>query len=454
MASITYYVSIALFVFVALGVLIRFVMLALSVRWIRLEKRLIAGKSIELPKVSLLIPAFNEQDTIVESVTHAINASYPDLEVVVVNDGSHDDTLSLLVESFGLSRIDQPGTEESIPTQPIRGVWTSDEIPNLIVVDKRNGGKADALNCGINMSTADYVLALDADTALTPNTIAYLIRPMIEDETVIATSGSVRILADNNRNTILSDLQKAEFVNSISLFRTGWNVFNANLIVSGALGLFDKAVLKQVNGYHNMAIGEDMELIVRIHRTMLEKQTPYKILQLALPTCFTKAVPTIGEMVRQRKRWQKGLLSSLRLNIKLFFNPAYGKVGLMAMPFYLLFEILGPFLEVIGLFTYGVVIAFGGETFSFWGMDAVFDAYTPLWVWLAGLLFAVFNDWLSISIDKLLLRGMSGRDYRRLLMASAAGPFFYHFIQLYCKIKGTMEYFSTIQTKIVWDTKR
>lgn len=203
-----------------------------------------------------------------------------------------------------------------------------------------------------------------------------------------------------------------------------------------------KNILFEIGGYHNLAIGEDMELIVRIHRYLLEKKVPYKILQLALPTCFTVPVPGMKEMSKQRKRWQKGLLSSLRLNMPLFFNPRYKSIGLIAMPFYLFFEIFGPFIELIGLVFY-ISLLLASET-----------PLTPFLVWCAGLIFAVCNNWLSISIDKFLLRGMSGREYFRLLLSSATDPFFYHFFQLYFKIKGTIEYFTTIQVSSVWSTGR
>lgn len=343
-----YFISLFFFSFVCAGVLIRFIMLILSVIWISREKKMIKSVVNHYPKVSLLIPAYNEEDTIIESVTHAVNADYPDLEIIVVNDGSKDKTLSLIIDAFDLIEHKEKQITETIPTQQIIQIFKSETVNNLVVINKENGGKADALNCAINASSAQYVLALDADTHLTKNTIRYLIRPILQDKEIVVTSGSVRIISE--KNSILSNLQKAEFVNSISLFRTGWNYINANLIVSGALGLFNKKVLFDVNGYHNLAIGEDMELIVRIHRRLLENHEPYKILQFALPTCFTQAVPSIKEMINQRKRWQKGLLSSLRLNTKLFFNPSYKAIGLIALPFYILFEALSPFIEVLGLF--------------------------------------------------------------------------------------------------------
>ena len=238
--QISYYFSLFLFAFVSIGVAARFVMLVLSVVWIYYEKRLIRQDARTYPKVSLMIPAYNEEDTIIESVTHSINSEYPELEVIVVNDGSKDNTLSLLIDAFELSENHKIQITETIPTQFVKRVFTSKEVENLIVVDKENGGKADALNCAINTSSAEFVIALDADTVLTKNTINYLIRPVLQDNSIVVTSGSVRIITDNSKNSILNNLQKIEFVNSISLFRTGWNFINANLIVSGALGLFKK----------------------------------------------------------------------------------------------------------------------------------------------------------------------------------------------------------------------
>jgi cellulose synthase/poly-beta-1,6-N-acetylglucosamine synthase-like glycosyltransferase len=354
-----------------------------------------------------------------------------------------------LLRAFEL--YENPGQKiiETIPTQQVNRVFTSHQIQNLIVIDKENGGKADALNCGINVSNAEYVLSVDADTHLTKNTIRYLVKPVIQDPNVVVTSGSVRILNEKGYS-IFADLQKAEFVNSISLFRTGWNYINANLIVSGALGLFHRQLLLDVNGYHNLAIGEDMELIVRIHRFMIERHASYRVLQFSLPTCFTSAVPNLHEMIKQRKRWQKGLLSSLRLNTRLFFNPRYKSVGLLAIPYYIFFEVMAPFVELLGLVFFVFTLIFRHQTFAIGDLAWA----TPFWVWCGGLVFVILTDWLSLSIDKFLLRGMSTKEYARLLMSSIASLFFYHFIQLYCKIKGAIEYFSTIQTSVRWDTKR
>lgn len=449
MFEFCYVISVLLFVFIIMGMAARFIMLFLSITWIKYEKQLIQAPLHRYPNVSLLIPAYNEENIIVESVTHFINADYPELEIIVINDGSQDNTLPLLVHAFELT--ENPGRKvvESIPTQQIRRVFTSPQIPNLIVIDKENGGKADALNCGINASTSEYVLAMDSDTHLTPNTIRYLVKPVVHDPAVVVTSGSVRILPEK-RHSIFADLQKIEFVNSISLFRTGWNHFNANLIVSGALGLFQRKLLLEINGYHNMAIGEDMELIVRIHRHLIENDRSYRILQFSLPTCFTSAVPTVFEMIKQRKRWQKGLLSSLRLNTRLFFNPRYKSVGLLAIPYYILFEVMAPFIELLGLFFFIFTLMFRLPAFA----PVTLSWATPLWIWIGGIIFAVLNDWLSISIDKYMLRGMSATEYGRLMLSSMVGFFLYHFIQLYCKIKGTLEYFSTIQISVKWDTKR
>jgi poly-beta-1,6-N-acetyl-D-glucosamine synthase len=447
--EISYFISLFFFVFVCMGIAVRIIMLLLAIKWIRYEKKLINSPVHNYPKVSLLIPAYNEQDIIVESVTHVINADYPELEIIVINDGSKDNTLSLLIRAFEL--IENPDRKifESIPTQQIKRVFTSHQIPNLIVIDKENGGKADALNCGINASTAEYVLSVDADTHLTKNTIRYLVRPVIQDPDVMITSGSIRIFTEKGYS-IFADLQKVEFVNSISLFRTGWNYVNANLIVSGALGLFHRQLLLDVNGYHNLAIGEDMELIVRIHRHLIERRVSYKILQFSLPTCFTSAVPNLTEMIKQRTRWQKGLLSSLRLNTRLFFNPRYKGVGLLAIPYYILFEVMAPFIELLGLIFFVLTLIFHNQAF----VIGTLTWATPFWIWCGGLVFAVLNDWLSLSIDKYLLRGMSTKEYARLLLTSIASLFFYHFVQIYCKIKGTIAYFSTIQTSARWDTKR
>jgi len=440
--QIIYYLSILIFSFVLLGYAIKTIMFILSVIWIVHEKKII-NRSIDFyPKVSMLIPAFNEEQTIIENITHVINNEYSDLEIIVVNDGSTDQTLSLLINAFELSEKQSLKTDDAIPVQPVRRVFKSSTIKNLIVIDKKNGGKADALNCAINASTAEYILCLDADTVLTRNTIKYLIRPMMQNNDIVITSGNVRILATKMHDDLFCKLQRVEFLGSISLFRTGWNFLNANIIVSGALGLFKKKTVIDVGGYHNLAIGEDIELTIRIHRKLLEQKCNYKVLQLALPTCFTRAVPSVKEMIKQRKRWQKGLISSLRINRELLGNPRYKQVGLAALPFYTIFEIWGPFIEVIGIVCLIVMSFFSLELFS------------PLIIWGLSFLLGVTDNFVALTIDKFLLRGMKWKDYFALCSASLTCAFFYHFIQLYCKVKGAMEFFLETHVSTVWDTKR
>lgn len=440
--NIIYYLSLAFFAFTCCGVAIRFLLLWLSILWIGYEKSILVPKVKEYPRVSLLIPAYNESETIIESLTHAINQNYPGLEIIVVNDGSKDKTLKLLQQSFSLYAVSDFYIDEQLPTQPVQDLYKSKVIKNLLVVDKKNGGKADALNCAINVSSSEYILCLDADTVLTTNTIKYLMAPFLLDDTVVVTSGSVRVMSKSKGYSLFHDLQKIEFINSISLFRAGWNFINANMIVSGALGLFKKNILIMAGGYHNLAIGEDMEIIVRIHRKMVEHLRKYKIIQLAFPTCFTSAVPDLKSMSSQRRRWQKGLLSTLSLNMNLVFNYKYKGVGLAGMPFYILFEVIGPFAEIAGLFLY------------FYLLTSSPSPKTPLFLWLGSLLLAFINNWLAISLDKFLLRGMSWPEYIRLMLSAVMDPFFYHFFQIYFKIKGTIEYFSNIHLSTVWNTKR
>lgn len=440
--DIFYWLSFFLFVFVFTGVAVRLIMLVLSIAWIIYEKKILSAEIAPLPRISMLIPAFNEAETIVESVTHAVNQTYPDLEIIIVNDGSTDNTLTLLKDAFDMEEDPGAGVEEAIPTREVRRVYRSSSISNLKVIDKKNGGKSDALNCGINAASSAYMLCVDADTLMTEHTIKYLIMPFLRDKRVVVTSGSVRILSPPRTLSIFANLQKIEFVNSISLFRSGWNFLNANLIVSGALGLFKREVIVQVGGYHNMAIGEDMEIVLRIHRYLTEQKIPYRIIQLAMPTCFTTALPDIRSISKQRKRWQKGLLSSVRLNLGMFLNYRYKWVGMAGMPFYVIFEIFSPIAEVFGF------------SFFFFVMFYPDVTKTPLLIWIAGLFLAIVNNWMSISIDKFLLRGMGWKEYGKLLLSSLTDPFIYHFFQIYFKIKATIEYFFEVQVSTVWDTER
>lgn len=310
------------------------------------------------PPVSLLVPAYNEEATIASSVRSLLQLDYPEIEIVVVNDGSTDGTLAALRAAFDLEPFPE-ACWRKLPTRPVRAVYRSRSIPNLRVIDKDNGGKADALNAGINASRHPLFCAVDADSILARDSLRLVVEPFLDDPTTIATGGTVRIA---NGCTVsaghlervelpgnaLALLQIVEYLRAFLFGRVGWATINAVLIVSGAFGVFRKDAVVEVGGYRADTIGEDMELIVRLHRVMRARGRPYAIHFVPDPICWTEVPESLAVLKGQRIRWQRGLAESLHRNVGLLKSRGGGTAGLLAFPFFLVFECYGPLIEVAG----------------------------------------------------------------------------------------------------------
>lgn len=316
--------------------------------------------------ISLIAPAYNEERTIVESVRSLLSLEYPEYEVIVVNDGSRDATLDTLIEHFELRAI--PVTiEYSIPCQPIRDVYRSARYPRLVVIDKENGGKADALNAGIIMAAYPLFCAMDADSLLEGNALLRITRPFLEQPETVAVGGIVRIAngcrVEHGQVTEISlssnplvIFQQVEYLRAFLFGRVGWSALGALLIISGAFGVFKRQVVLDIGGYRHDTVGEDFELVVRMHRRLREQKIRYRIVFLPDPVCWTEAPETLRVLGRQRNRWQRGLIDTLRIHRRMGLNPRYGRVGLLAMPYFVIIELLGPVIEMSGYLF--VIIAF------------------------------------------------------------------------------------------------
>ena len=327
-----------------------------------------------LPGVSIIAPAYNEEAVIIESANSLLNLSYPDYEVIFVNDGSADNTLGTLVEYFDLKRIDY-NYEKKLNTEPIRGVYTNPSYPKLLVVDKENGGKADSLNAGIVISQKEYFCCIDSDSLLEDEALLRLASQTLDEgiETpalggnVFPVNGctvqrgylsEIRI-PDNH----LARFQTIEYIRAFMAGRLGWAYLNGLLIISGAFGLFRKERVIDVGGYLTSnekykkdTVGEDMELVVRICALMRKKKLKYRIDYCYNANCWTEVPEDLGALRRQRYRWHRGLIEILHFHRKTLFNPRYGKMGMLSMPYFFLFEMIGPLIEVQGYLM--IVIAF------------------------------------------------------------------------------------------------
>jgi len=310
------------------------------------------------PPVTIIVPAYNESATIASSVRALLQLEYPEYEIVIVNDGSTDDTLQVLIDAFSLKPFPEVYRKQ-IETKPVRKIYRSTRFSNIRVIDKHNGGKADSINTGINASYFPLFCCVDADSVLERDSLKRVVRPFIEQPETVASGGVVRVLngctVDNGfiskvglPTNILALFQVVEYLRAFMFGRLGWSPMNALLIISGAFGVFRKETVISVGGYLTHSIGEDMELVVRMHRALIKKKTPYKIQFVPDPVCWTEAPEKLSVLRRQRIRWQIGLAESLTMNMPLLFNRNGGIVSWVAFPFFLLFECFGPILEVAG----------------------------------------------------------------------------------------------------------
>ncbi|MBT9477001.1 MAG: glycosyltransferase family 2 protein [Polaromonas sp.] len=310
------------------------------------------------PSISILVPAYNEEATITASIRSMFQLTYSDFEVIVINDGSRDNTLEVLKQEFSLLPFpDAP--RQGLATKPIRCVYRSIPYPNLRVIDKENGGKADALNAGINAARHPLFCGVDADSILARDSLQRVVKPFLNDPDTVATGGTVRVangcevtdgfLTKVGLPTNMWALfQVVEYLRAFLFGRLGWSQINAMLIISGAFGLFKTKVVIDAGGYRNNTIGEDMELIVRIHRLLRQQGTTYRITFVPEPVCWTEAPEDRKTLKNQRIRWQRGLSESLSSNWGLMFSRNGGPPGWVAFPFMILFEWLGPVVELGG----------------------------------------------------------------------------------------------------------
>lgn len=361
-----------IFYFIAIN-LVYFGLLALSFAQVRQQYRRWNMKSISLlfkkkmlPSISIIAPAYNEEKTIIESANSLLNLKYPNYELIIVNDGSGDDTLNVLIRYFNLIKVDYI-FDYKLNTKTVRGVYMNRSMPKLIVVDKENGGKADSLNAGINISTKEYFCGIDADSLLEDEALLKL-ASLILDEGMETPALGGNIFPINGckiergqikeikvpKNT-LARFQTMEYIRAFMAGRLGWASINSLLIISGAFGLFRKDRVISVGGYLTSSgryakdtVGEDMELVVRIRRLMRELGLKYKICYAFNANCWTEVPEDIKSLKKQRYRWHRGLIDILTFHKKMLFNPRYGRTGMLAMPYFFIFEMLGPMIELQG----------------------------------------------------------------------------------------------------------
>lgn len=316
------------------------------------------------PSISLIVPSYNEEVSVRDSVGCMLRLDYPNYEVIVVNDGSKDRTLEFLIDEFKLFKSAR-SVAGPIATKPIRRVYESTEPVRLLVIDKTNGGKADSINAGINAARCDLVMVVDSDSLIERDGLFEMVKPFLEDpERTVAVGGTVRAVNDcevrngmvrriRTSKSMLANFQSVEYLRAFFGGRVGFSLFNCMLIISGAFGLFRRDRAIEVGGFDHSSIGEDMELVVRMHHFFRDNKQPYRIAYVAAPVCWTEVPQDWKILHRQRKRWQRGTVDSLWRHREMVLNPRYGIVGMFAFPYFLMFEMFGPMVESLG---YGLTV--------------------------------------------------------------------------------------------------
>jgi len=402
------------------------------------------------PPITLVVPAYNEEATIGESVKSLLGLDYHDYEVVVVNDGSKDDTIGTLIRELHL--VPYPAANEPrLKTKPVRAYYASTVYPNLRVVDKENGGKSDALNAGINLSRCPLFCCMDADSILTKDSLGIAVRPFLEDPTTICVGASIRVVNGCTveggvltHRTLPSNwyalCQTVEYLRAFLFGRVGWVPLNAVLIISGAFGIFHKEEVVKAGGYRHDTIGEDMELIVRLHRTLRKARQPYKITFVPDPICWTEVPENLKVLRNQRIRWQRGLGESMQKNRELLFAPWGGAPGWVAFPIMLIFDLFGPIIELTG-YVFMIFCFFIGVKLNFT---------------MAAFLLLAFGFGIILSASALVLEELSFRVYPRgrhiltLFFVAIAAEFGYRQLNCWWRIVG---FFRWVQGKqATWGT--
>ncbi|MDP4210099.1 MAG: glycosyltransferase [Bacteroidota bacterium] len=398
------------------------------------------------PSVSILAPAYNEGKTIVENARSLLSLHYVDFEVIIVNDGSKDDTLERMIEEYNMVKVDF-AVNYQIECQPIRGVYKSPNpaFSKLTLIDKVNGGKADALNAGINVSSKRLFATIDVDCIIEYDGLLKMVKPFIEekDKKVIASGGVVRVAnsceIENGRiktvvlpKNLWARFQVLEYFRAFILGRMAWSKLNGLLLISGAFGLFDREIAVKAGGYNHKTVGEDMELVVRMRRYMHDHNLgKYLVTFIPDPLCWTEVPDSLNILGRQRNRWARGTIDSLRMHKVMFANPKYGRLGLISFPYWFFFEWLAPFTEFFGLI-YFTFLAIGG--------NINFMVFLILFIFVYSLS-VMFSMWAIVAEEISFHQYTRKTDILKLILTAMLEPFIFHPLGVYWSLKGNYDYF-------------
>jgi cellulose synthase/poly-beta-1,6-N-acetylglucosamine synthase-like glycosyltransferase len=394
------------------------------------------------PKITIIAPAFNESKTIIDNVRTLLSLYYNNFEVILVNDGSTDNTLEKVHDAFELDKVNY-FFDYRIPCERIKGVYKSKNpsFNRLTVIDKNNGGKADSLNAGINICKSTLFVSIDADSIIEADSILKLVKPFLEekDRKVIGTGGVIRIVNScdtelghirqiNVPKQILPRLQVLDYTRAFLLGRMAWSQLDGLMLISGAMGIFDRETVIQSGGYSTKTVGEDMELVLRMRRFMTEHDKKYEVTYIPDPLCWTEVPSDLKSLRKQRTRWTRGLVESLKTHRKLFFNPKYNKLGMLGYPYWFFFEWLSPLIAFGGFIYTIILILTSGINWPF---------YLLLFIFVYS--FAILLTTWAILFEEITFhKYRRKRDVFRLIATAFVEPFFYP-VHTYFAVRGNLE---------------
>lgn len=405
-----------------------------------------------IPGVSIIAPAFNEEVTIIDNVNSLLSLEYPNYEVIIINDGSSDNTLELLINNFNLIKTDL-NYKQKIDSKEIRGIYKSldKNYKNLKVIDKINGGcKADASNAGINFAKHDYFLSTDVDCILKSDTLFKMLKPFISSsKKVLAVGAGIKAINSSSvergilkkvvyPKSFFPSFQEIEYTRAFVFGRMAMSKINSLILVSGGLGMFDKKVVIEAGGYNHTSLAEDLDLVIRMRKIYDEKNEDYKVVYIPETLCWTEVPPNREVFIRQRIRWARGLIQTLVIYKNLFFNKKYKKTGFIALPYFLLFEFLVPIFELLGILLLLIKFIFFGVNLLLL-LKIVFVVY----------LFYVLVNYLTIYVDEFSdLHYNDNWQIAKKMLLVLIEPIVFHPFALYASLVGYYNFLT--KKKLKW----
>ena len=395
----------------------------------------------DVPSVTLIAPAFNEGMTILTNVKSLLSIQYPYFRLIVVNDGSSDDSMEKLIEAYDLEEKDATFITQPIPTATVKKIYQSRDsrYKHLTVIDKSNGGRADALNAGINFADTELILCTDADCIIEADALLKLVRPFLQenDSEVVACGGSIGIVNDSIvKNGVLKKLllpkkllsttQVVEYIRAFLLGRMAWSEINGLMLISGALGMYPRLRLIEVGGLDTKTVGEDFELSVRLRKHMEDLGLAYKMVYIPETLCWTECPDSFNIFIKQRDRWARALWETLMRHKRLFLNKKYGKMGMLFFPYWCVFEFGAPIIEFLGLIS---LLTFALLGWINWPLAILLFTF----VYLLGCIFSTIAIFIYVKNFK---HYSSGKEITELLLAAYLEPFLFHPVLLYAQVIG------------------